>query len=132
MADRLPTGCFRYSVAEAILESLAKAARSGACPRTRAPPAIRAPSQSGSSSKRKGRPRAAEVETTAEDIESSIISGNTGPGAGGVERLSLFIRLRLLSSQRESLSRGSILHQSSRGIRKCHPILPRKSRAAPL
>src|SRR3954447_12300248 len=65
--DCLPAGFFRSSATAAAFPLLAKAAGTGA------------PPDSASSSKRKGRPKAAEVEPTAEDIESSN-SGNAVAG----------------------------------------------------
>src|SRR5579864_2442537 len=58
-----------------------------------------------SSSKIKGRRKAAALETTAEDINTSRISGNAGRESGGDPFVSLFIRLLKFCSSPSRLSR---------------------------
>jgi hypothetical protein len=58
------------------------------------PGAAVSPGEADSTSKRKGRPGAAEVETTAEDIESSRVFQGTPRRERGGDLFSLFIRLR--------------------------------------
>src|ERR1700690_2205654 len=95
----------------------------------RPPPAVRSSSArpldgkptsgSASSSKTKGRPRAAGVETTAEDIRFlGRFQGTPGLEflAGAAEAFSLFIRLLEFCSGGMGLSSGMVLRNRRHGI----------------
>jgi hypothetical protein len=72
-------------------------------------------SATASSSKRKGRPRAAEVETTAEDIRSSEdFQGTPGLGRGGIFAFYSPLRILLLGFGFVKTKGKSFLPQKSR------------------
>ena len=83
-------------------------------------PGAAGPTGEADSSKRKGRPGAAEVETTAEDIESSRVFQGTPRLERGGDLYSLFIRLVRLSASRRDLSRRGI---GGRAFQNC-PLAP--------
>ena len=68
-------------------------------------PGAAGPTGEADSSKRKGRPGAAEVETTAEDIESSRVFQGTPLERGG-DLFSLFIRLNKIVREQRGFVKG--------------------------